>query len=152
VSRPDLANLDTANDVERWCNLVAAELLVPTDSITAEYTPGDDLTAELDRLAKFYKVSTLVVLRRIVDAGLMAKAAFHAAYAAELERVLALADRASSGGSFYNTQPVRISKTFTRALISDTTEGRTMYRDAFRLLGSKKLSAFEELGQRLGVA
>jgi Zn-dependent peptidase ImmA (M78 family) len=152
VSRPDLADLDTSNDVERWCNVVAAELLVPVESINAEYTPGDDLTAELDRLAKFYKVSTLVVLRRILDAGLMTKTAFRSAFPAELERVLELANRAGSGGSFYNTQPVRISKTFTRALISDTTEGRTLYRDAFRLLGSKKLSAFEELGQRLGVA
>jgi Zn-dependent peptidase ImmA (M78 family) len=152
VSRPDLADLETSNEVERWCNLVAAELLVPAGSITAEYLPDDDLTAELDRLAKLYKVSTLVVLRRILDVGLMTKTRFRSAYAVELERVLDLAARAGSGGSFYNTQPVRISKTFTRALISDTTEGRTLYRDAFRLLGSKKPSAFEKLGQRLGVA
>jgi Zn-dependent peptidase ImmA (M78 family) len=152
VSRPDLAELDVGNDTERWCNQVAAELLVPRDSISVEYDTNDDVTAELDRLARFYKVSTLVVLRRIYDAGLMTRADYQEAYPTELDRVLELAGSRGSGGNFYNTQPVRISKTFARALISDTTEGRTLYRDAFRLLGSKKLSTFEELGQRLGVA
>jgi Zn-dependent peptidase ImmA (M78 family)/transcriptional regulator with XRE-family HTH domain len=152
VSRPDLAELDVGDDTERWCNHVAAELLVPRSSIEDEYDSSEDLTAELNRLAKFYKVSTLVVLRRIYDAGLMTRAKFQTAYPVELSRVLDLAARRGDGGNFYNTQPVRISKKFARALISDTTEGRTLYRDAFRLIGSKKLSTFEELGQRLGVA
>lgn len=79
--------------------------------------------------------------------------AYRAAYATELARVLELAGGGSStGGSFYNTTPIRVSKRFARALISDTMEGRTSHRDAFRLLGSKKYAAFEELGHALGVA
>lgn len=152
VSRPDLAELSSGNDVERWCNEVAAELLVPIDSIRAEYSDSEPLTPELDRLAKFYKVSTLVVLRRVADAGLMAADVYRNAYEAELGRVLDLAAARGDGGNSYNTQPVRVSKTFARAVISDATQGRTLYRDAFRLLGSKRMSAFEELGQRLGVA
>ncbi len=152
VSRPDLAQLDDDNRTERWCNAVAAELLVPGSSIRETYQPGAELTAELDRLARFYKVSTLVALRRIADAGLMDRASYRRAYDAELERVVLLAGQRAPGGSFYNTTPVRVSKRFARALISDTLEGRTSHRDAFRLLGSKKYSAFEELGHRLGVA
>jgi hypothetical protein len=125
---------------------------VPRDSIGVEYDHNEDLTAELERLAKFYKVSTLVVLRRIYDAGLMTRADYQEAYPSELDRVFELSARRGDGGNYYNTQPVRISKTFARALIADTNEGRTLYRDAFRLIGSKKLSTFEELGQRLGVA
>jgi Zn-dependent peptidase ImmA (M78 family) len=152
VSRPDLAQLDDTNRSERWCNQVAAELLVPVESLRRAYQPDADLTTELERLAKFYKVSTLVILRRLADARLMEGATYRGAYSRELERVLELLGERGSGGSFYNTTPIRVSKRFARALISDTLEGRTSHRDAFRLLGSKKYSAFEELGQRLGVA
>jgi Zn-dependent peptidase ImmA (M78 family) len=152
LSRPDLGQLDDSDRTERWCNEVAAELLVPMESIRSAYQPEVDLTAELDRLAKFYKVSTLVVLRRIADAGLMDRPTYRVAYRNELDRILELAGERASGGSFYNTTPVRVSKRFARALIADTLEGHTSHRDAFRLLGSKKHSAFEELGHRLGVA
>jgi Zn-dependent peptidase ImmA (M78 family) len=153
VSRPDLAETEGAsNATELWCNQVAAELLVPIQSIRQEFSDAGDLTVELDRLARFYKVSTLVVLRRIFDADLMPRSRYRDAFRDELQRVLDLAARRTSGGNFYNTQPVRVSKTFARALISDTREGRTLYRDAFRMLGSRKISSFDELGKHLGVA
>jgi len=152
LSRPDLAEMDMGSGVEAWCNRVAAELLVPRTSIVEEYVASPDLTTELDRLAKFYKVSTLVVLRRIYDAGLMAWDVYRPAYEAELARVLELAASSGSGGNFYNTEPIRVSRMFARALVTDTAEGRTLHRDAFRLLGFKKVSTFVELSHRLGVA
>jgi len=153
VSRADLSDLDDANASERWCNQVAAELLVPRESLLDAYDPPADLTQELERLAKYYKVSTLVVLRRIADTGLMDRATYRSAFNADYQRVRELqAAGASQGGSFYNTTPVRVSKRFARALIADTLEGRTSHREAFHLLGSKKFSAFEGLSHKLGVA
>jgi len=152
LSRPDLAEMNMGSGVEAWCNRVAAELLVPLASIAEEYVASPDLTTELDRLAKFYKVSTLVVLRRIYDAGSMAWDVYRPAYEAELARVLQFAASSGSGGNFYNTEPIRVSRTFARALVTDTAEGRTLHRDAFRLLGLKKVSTFAELSHRLGVA
>lgn len=55
------------------------------------------------------------------------------------------------GGNFYATQAARISKRFARALILNTLEGQTLYRDAFQLPGFSKYDTFRELGNRLGV-
>lgn len=140
-------------DVERWCNRVAAEFLVPASAVTSDFDERQNLTEELDRLAKRFKVSTLVVLRRLHDVGFLEWEAYRAAYDDELQRVLALlGERADSGGNFYNTQPVRVSRRFARALISSTLEGQTLYTEAFEMLGFKKLSTLRELAERVGVA
>ncbi len=136
-------------DVERWCNLVAAELLVPLATMRAEYRPDSPLRAEVDRLARRFKVSTLVVLRRIHDAGGLTRDELWAAYERELERLRALPR--GSGGNFYLTQAARVSERFARALVMNTLEGQTLYRDALRMLGFSKLSTLHELGRSLGV-
>ena len=151
----DNASLDQAGttEVEKWCNQVAAEFLVPMSQLRQEFKTDQDLGDEVDRLARRYKVSTLVILRRLYEGDFLSRREFRAAFRDELERVLDLVGvQAGNGGNFYNTQPVRVSKTFARAVISDTLTGRTTYSDAFRMLGLKKSSTFNEMAHRLGVA
>jgi Zn-dependent peptidase ImmA (M78 family) len=136
--------------VERWCNQIAAELLVPLTLVRAEYDRRRPVAEEISRLARRFKVSTLVILRRIHDAGGLTEKAFWKAYNAERSRLQARA--ASGGGDFYRTVSARVGKRFARALVASTLEGQTLYRDAFRLLGFSKLQSFHELGHRLGVS
>jgi len=135
--------------VERWCNKVAAELLVPIEAMRQVYNRAAPLQEEMSRLARFFKVSTLVVLRRIHDLGGISAEAFWRAYEAELERLRAIPR--GSGGNFYLTQAARVSKRFAAALVSSTLEGQTLYTDAFRMLGFSKQATFQELGRSLGV-
>lgn len=149
VSNPDLF-FDSDVDTEHWCNQVAAEMLVPDASLRMSYRQTDDLTTELDRLAAEYRVSTLVVLRRVHDVGLMSRTQYRNAYAIEHDRVMNLfATRNGAGGNFYNTTPVRVSKRFARAIIADTLEGQTLYREAFRMLGFQKQATFDQLSHTL---
>ena len=150
LSNPSLGGV-RGNRVERWCNEVAAELLVPLASLREKLKREEELPATLARLARAYKVSTLVILRRVFDAGGLSSDTYWSAFRDELARVREASSRSAGGGDFYNTQPSRVSRRFARAVIADTLEGRTLHRDAFRLLGFKKASTFEELGQRLGV-
>jgi len=135
--------------VERWCNQVAAELLVPLEAVRDEYDGDADIRRETERLARRFKVSTLVILRRIHDAGHMSREAFRQAYQDEVDRLNALPK--GSGGDFYLTLGARAGKTFARALVISTMEGRTSFTEAFRLLGFRRMATFRELGHSLGV-
>ena len=136
--------------VERWCNKVAAEFLVPLDLIKHDFEKDADLQDELNRLARRFKVSTLVILRRIYDAGGITFDDFQQVYRQELARLISIVAK-GGGGNFYLTQAARVSKRFARALIANTLEGQTLHRDAFRMLGFSKLTTFHELGHTLGV-
>ena len=138
-----------SNAVEVWCNQVAAELLVPLATFREEYQPEVALRTELDRLARRFKVSTLVILRRIRDAGGLTAEQFWREYRRELERLRAMPS--GDGGNFYLTLGVRASKRFARALVVRTLEGQSSFTEAFRLLGLKKMATFHELGHSLGV-
>ncbi|MHB0979131.1 MAG: helix-turn-helix domain-containing protein [Thermoleophilia bacterium] len=134
---------------EAWCNRVAAEFLVPLDAFRDAYRPGSEIHPEADRLARMFKVSTLVIFRRIHDAGGITRDQLRHEYEEELDRLRAVPR--GSGGDFYLTQAARVGKRFARALVASTLEGQTLHRDAFRLLGFSKLATFRDLGQSLGV-
>ena len=131
------ASLIPEHKVERWCNQVAAELLVPLAILRDDYQKAEAPQLQIDRLARRFKVSTLVILRRILDLGGLTEEKFWKAYKAELERLRAIPR--GSGGDFYLTQGARLSKPFARALVASTLEGQTLHRDAFRMLGFSKL-------------
>ncbi len=135
--------------VERWCNEVAAELLVPLGMIREEYRPASELGAEVRRLAHRFKVSTLVVLRRVRDAGGLSDDRFADAYDAELTRLRGMPR--ASGGDFYLTLPARVSRRFARALVTSTLEGQTAFTEAFRMLNIRKMATFRDLGHALQV-
>jgi Zn-dependent peptidase ImmA (M78 family) len=149
VSNLRLDAREVDGDVERWCNAVASELLVPLASLLNDFSPTASLPDELQRLARKYRVSTLVVLKRVFDAGFLPWDNFRA----EWDRQINLASQVAGtpGGNFYNTQPVRVSKRFARAVVVDALEGGTLYDEAFRLLGIKKKATFDELAERLGI-
>ena len=58
---------------ERFCNQIAAEILAPIRVVRDEHRPAAPLPTELSRLARRFKVSTLVVLRRLHELGALTR-------------------------------------------------------------------------------
>ena len=137
------------NAIERWCNRVAAEFLVPADALRSEHRGDNELADEASRLARSFKVSALVMLLRLHELGFLTRPRFEDAYADELARLEQLPG--GSGGNFYLTQSARVSKRFARALVVSTLEGHTLYRDAMNLVGISKVETFRELARHLGL-
>lgn len=148
VSNSRLARIPVSG-IERWCNRVAAELLVPARLIRDEYDSNAELSVEINRLARHFKVSTLVILRRIYDEQKLNKDEFWSAYHDEVKRIAE--KNRGNGGNYHYTTSARASKRFARALISSALEGRTTLKEAMRLLGVNKMSAFMKVAKNLKV-
>jgi Zn-dependent peptidase ImmA (M78 family) len=138
-------------ELERWCNRVAAELLMPLEELHNAHDPVADVSAEIQRLARLFKVSTLVALRRLFDAGYIDRGTLWQHYREELDRVRAQERGQGGGGACYGFVGARTGERFARAVVASTLEGHTLFTDAYRMLGVRKTSTFYEAARELGV-
>lgn len=151
VSNP-IRTYAEANNLERYCNAVAAEVLIPLAQIQRRWTATQDPEREIRKFANLYKVSTLVASRRAKDAGFITTTEFNQFYEAEVERYLkssaATEERKSeSSGNFHNSLKARAGDRFCRALIANTLEGKTQYTEAFNLLNLRNTKSFESFAR-----
>ena len=152
-----LSNLEAApergfRNEEVWCDAVAAEFLVPLDALRSDPRCNEPLPDALSRLAGTFKTSTLVILRRLLDAGWLTRERFDFAWSREHERLRMLVQGGSAGGgNFLRTTVARVGRRFARALVVGTLEGQTLYRVAFRMLVVRKTGTFTNLGREEGV-
>ena len=150
ISNPNLRTRTShpGNDTERYCNRVAAEVLIPESDFLQSWK--DDIATEenLRELSKAYKVSTSVVLRRAYELDVLGYGEFLRLlkiYEARWRRIRA---KKQDGGDFHNILLARNSSTLTKVLLEGTLEGRFSPRDAARLLGIRA-STVEKIGEAL---
>lgn len=141
-------NPQANREIEQWCDLVAGEVAVPADDLRQRFDAGcHDFTEELERLSSTYWCSTLVVLLRLRQTGLVPWEGFAQTYAAEVERLQELAAQNDASGGradFYRNQRFRIGETLSRAVIRDLKRGRTSPTQALRLLGFSSMSMIDK--------
>lgn len=138
-------------EIERYCSTIAAEILVPTDDLKNRLYDFYDIYETMGSLTKYFKVSSLVILRRLFDLNYLDWDSFRELYQEEEQRFYKIRSKQKrGGGNFFLNQTVRISNRFAKALIESTLEGYTSYRDALRLLGVKKMSTFHKMAKYLG--
>lgn len=143
-------DIDPDQKIERFCNAVAAEVLVPMAQLTTMDLP-EDVDVAKSLIAKTFRVSTLVALRRMKDLGKLSYGQFQEEYDAELTFLIQQAKQRPPGGDFYNTMGARVDPHFASAVISAALEGQTLMGDAFDLLSIKNSKTFREEARHLGV-
>ncbi len=141
-----VSNLDktdsSSHKIERFCNEVAAEVLLPLLILKREWRKSAPINNEISRVADKYKVSRIVVARRARDAGFISYPKYSALYDIEVAK-----STAGSGGNYYLNQQYQNSRRFSVALLRDTREGKTLYHDAMDLLGIRKSETLKKYAE-----
>ncbi len=125
--------LPASDPVEKLCDQVAAEFLVPEDAFLKLWRQDP----RVEKLTRHFKVSRIVVARRAYDLGKISKTEFYNLYAMYRRDVQTKKDSASNGGDFYATQNKRVSVRFAGYVDYAVKTEQLLYRDAYRLTGLK---------------
>jgi Zn-dependent peptidase ImmA (M78 family)/DNA-binding XRE family transcriptional regulator len=119
--------------IETFCNSVAANALVPRPEFLKVWREHPDYE-QIGKLARYFLVSTLVILRRAREFSLLGYQDFNVLLEEAREQVTEKTQPTSPGGNFYNTLDSRNSPKFVDTLVLDVQREGTLYRDAARLL------------------
>jgi len=147
-NQPDLEPTDVA--VERFCNRVAAEFLIPEQGMRMAWPEAVYGNEPYQVIARRFKVSELVAARRALDLSLIGREEFFDFYRLYQEGEQRADFREPSGGNFYATQGVRVGRVFAEAVLRAAQEGRLLYREAFELTGLYG-ATFDKYVSRLGL-
>jgi len=146
----DLPRLRTNNSaIERFCNRVAAEFLVPAGELREVWSAARRQREPFKYLARHFKVSPTVAALRAADLNLVERGIFDAIFD-ESQKAERQKFGRSGGGDFYNTQNVRVGKRFARLVMEAAKSGRLLFKDAYRLTGLHG-ETFDRYARRLGV-
>lgn len=130
----DFRTLQPADDpVEKLCDQVAAEFLVPAKAFNELWRSNPDTGA----VARHFKVSEIVVARRALDTGKWTKKQFLEFYEAYKKREFRKKENQSEGGNFWATAGKRLSITFAAHVNQAVKSGQLLYRDAYKLTSLK---------------
>ena len=149
---PDLQPFDNA--VERFCNGVAAELLIPALELQTFWPRARRAAQPFQAIAAEFKVSPVVAARRALDLNLISRSTFFAFLEEQREdeeRRQAIKKAKKGSGDFYLTQEVKIGRRFGEAVIRAARAGRLLYRDAYQLTGLYG-QTFDRFAEGLGFA
>jgi Zn-dependent peptidase ImmA (M78 family) len=130
--------------LEKFCNKVAAEVLVPQDMFLRAWRRDFSNEENLARIVRFFRVSNLVALRRAHDLNKIPSDYFFRSAKLDYERFRRQKEEEeerrkerTGGPNIFTTLATRNSARFTTALITELRGGRVAYTDAAKLLALK---------------
>lgn len=118
------------NNIEKFCNQVAASFLLPQELVEHYYEEEN-----YNALARRFKVSQIAVARRLLDLGQISREQFFDFY--NIYKQQNFSSKKSQGGNFYNSARYKVSNRFFGLINTSLLEGKIRPMDAFRLTGLK---------------
>lgn len=139
----DFRNLQPADDpIEKFCDSVAAELLVPADSLRTVWNDRRDMKA----VAKQFKVSQIVIARRLLDLAIITRDEFFRFYNEYTSREFR-SRQGQAGGDFYHTAFKRLSRKYLKYIDMAIRSNKLLIRDAYNLTGIRGDSFHSLMGK-----
>lgn len=133
---------------EKLCNAVAAQILVPREFMKKEWSGSESIEENVDRMARHFRVSTVVVARRAFDIGLITWSVYSDYY--RQQAALWQRKNHGDGGNSYRNILARNGRQFSQAVVGSALARNLLLRDAGRLLGLNP-SKIVRLAQEMGI-
>ena len=131
------AGANNHRNEERFCNAVAAELLVPTDEFTNLWRFDVDVWQQnLPDLEAHFHVSSWTLARKALTSQFITQLEYDAYIQAQIDAYKAR-EKQDGGPTFYKTKKAQLSELFSRAVVSEALNGKLILRDAGWMLGMK---------------
>ena len=141
---------DSSNEIERYCNKVSAEFLVPEQQLQKywkTFSKEESLEEIVKDLSSKFKVSFSVIIWKCRDSKLISKQE-----AEHLKNIFKpSASSKSKGGNYYASQKYRVGQNFARTVISELLDHNISYGDAFDLLQVKNIQTLKGLSKQVGL-
>ncbi len=113
--------------------MVAAEFLVPKDSILRLWNEKPSI----DFAKRYFKVSPIVIARRLLDLKLIDKKHFFEFYNEYMKAIQSKKDNQTGVVILYATSRKRISVSFATYVNQAVKQNKLLYRDAYKITGLK---------------
>lgn len=134
--KPKKKAAELPHGIERFCNQVAAQLLVPASGLETIWTDKKSAVENVRAVATYYRVSAIVALMRAYSLDKMGYKLFSQLLDAEYQRLeRPKKEDDEGGGNFWTTFSARNSSSFVKAVTNSLREDKVTYRDAANLLG-----------------
>lgn len=136
--------------LEKVCNAVAAEILVPNNIFKQEWQRNyveNHVTRTIEDTAKFFRCGPMVITRRAYNNHFITYADY-----LKITKILCdsfkVSQHQDGGGNYYNTIKTRIDHRFFQCLANSVQRGTTPYTTAFRLTHTNR-STYDVLLHRI---
>jgi Zn-dependent peptidase ImmA (M78 family) len=143
VSNPfyDQSEHPDPSSMELYANKVAASFLVPESQLRAVWNADAVQKSKgLASVAGRFRVSSIVVLRRAMDTGLIDRDTFYQLYNSQIATQYedsGQAQESKNGGNYYSNHSAKLGIVFTEALYSALRAGYVQYGDAYKMTGMR---------------